>query len=170
MSKRAQHHAELIKGLANQTRERQLDALREPQRALLDAGLTQGPPVDAREPQRMLNEAQLLTLLPFGRTTLFAMIKRGAFPRAIFASPGRKFWFSEDVARWQMALREHDHFNPERPRRGGRRKAGDALAARPHARGDDAPSMAPIAAEPGRACPKGSAVQNQAIKKEQEHD
>ena len=119
MSKRAAHHAELLEGLANQS------DTREPQRALLDAGLTHGPPVDAREPQRMLNEAQLLTLLPFGRTTLFAMIKRGAFPRPIYASPGRRFWFSEDVARWQMALREHDHFNPERPRRGGRRKAGD---------------------------------------------
>ena len=54
---------------------------------------------------------------------LFAMIKRGAFPRPIYASPGRRFWFASDVARWQAALREHDHFNPERPRRGGRRKA-----------------------------------------------
>ena len=111
MSKRAQHHAELIKGLANQTREPQLDALREPQ------------PDAPREPCRMLNEAQLLEIVPFGRTTLFALVKKDAFPRPIYASPGRRFWFASDVARWQAALREHDHFNPERPRRGGRRKA-----------------------------------------------
>src|SRR5689334_6116703 len=104
MSKRAAHHAELLEGLANQS------DTRETQCALFDAGLTHGPPVDAREPQRMLNEAQLLTLLPFGRTTLFAMIKRGAFPRGIYCSPNRRFWFAEDVAKWQAALVEHDHF------------------------------------------------------------
>jgi predicted DNA-binding transcriptional regulator AlpA len=115
MSKRrAEHHAELITGLANHRPD-----VREPQ-GMPDAGLTHGPP-DAREPRRMLTEAQLLEIVPFARTTLYHMIRNGLFPRATYASPNRRFWFADEIAAWQDALRECDHYNPDRPRRGGRK-------------------------------------------------
>jgi prophage regulatory protein len=125
MSKRAAHHNELkrraahhalIKGLSNRRPD-----VHESQ-GMPDAGLIHGPPADApREPRRMLTEAQLLQVVPFARTTLYHMIRNGLFPRATYASPNRRFWFADDVAKWQDALREVDHYDPDRPRRGGRK-------------------------------------------------
>jgi prophage regulatory protein len=74
------------------------------------------------QPRRMLNETQVLDLLPFGRTTLFAMIKDGRFPRGTYISPNRRAWFADDIARWQEAIAAaNPHFDPHRPRKGGRR-------------------------------------------------
>jgi predicted DNA-binding transcriptional regulator AlpA len=74
------------------------------------------------EPRRMLTEAQVLDLLPFGRTTLLNLIKTGGFPRATYVSPNRRAWFADQIARWQEALREQNpHFNPNRGRGRGRR-------------------------------------------------
>jgi prophage regulatory protein len=101
MSKRhAEHHAELLEGLANQACE------------VADA---------PREPRRMLNEAQLLQVVPFARTTLYSMIKRGLFPKATFASPNRKFWFADQIAAWQDALETCDRYDHDRLRHGGRK-------------------------------------------------
>ena len=70
-----------------------------------------------REPRRMLSESQVLALLPFGRTTLFSLIKTDRFPHGTYISPNRRFWFSDEVARWQDALAEcNPHFNPNRGR------------------------------------------------------
>jgi prophage regulatory protein len=74
------------------------------------------------EPRRMLTEAQVLDLLPFGRTTLFAMIKDGRFPRGTYISPNRRAWFADDIAKWQAAIAAADpHYDPHRLRSGGRR-------------------------------------------------
>jgi prophage regulatory protein len=74
-----------------------------------------------REPRRMLTEAQVLDLLPFGRTTLFNLIKTGAFPRGVHVSPNRRAWFADQVALWQDALdASNPHFNPNRGRGKGR--------------------------------------------------
>jgi predicted DNA-binding transcriptional regulator AlpA len=76
----------------------------------------------AREPRKMLSEDQVLDLLPFGRTTLYGLIKSGGFPRATYASANRRFWFAHQIADWQDTLSQgNPHFNPTRGRGRGRR-------------------------------------------------
>jgi predicted DNA-binding transcriptional regulator AlpA len=73
------------------------------------------------EPRRMLTEAQVLDLLPFGRTTLNNLIKTGGFPRGTYVSPNRRAWFADQIARWQKAIEENNpHYNPHRGRGKGR--------------------------------------------------
>jgi predicted DNA-binding transcriptional regulator AlpA len=69
-------------------------------------------------PRRMLNEAQILQLIPVSRSTLFRMIKQHRFPRGTFISPNRRVWLADEVAAWQDAVDEHD---PNRGRGKGRR-------------------------------------------------
>jgi predicted DNA-binding transcriptional regulator AlpA len=66
----------------------------------------------------MLNEAQVLQLIPVSRTTLFRMIKNHRFPRGTYVSPNRRIWFADEVVSWQNAV---DEFNPNRGRGKGRR-------------------------------------------------
>ena len=70
-------------------------------------------------PRRMLNEEQVLTLIPLSRTTLFRMIKTGRFPKATFVSPNRKLWFAAEIQAWQDTV---DERNPTRGRGKGRGK------------------------------------------------
>jgi predicted DNA-binding transcriptional regulator AlpA len=88
-------------------------------------GIPDDKPVDelqAAEPRQMLTEAELLDLLPFGRTTLHNMIKQGLFPRGVNVSPNRKAWFSTQIVNWQNAIEASDpHRNPARGRGKGRR-------------------------------------------------
>lgn len=56
------------------------------------------------EPRRMLTLAQVLEIVPVKRTTLFKMEKKGTFPASHYASANRRFWFADEVARWQANL------------------------------------------------------------------
>ncbi|WP_084777527.1 helix-turn-helix transcriptional regulator [Bradyrhizobium sp.] len=71
------------------------------------------------EPQPMLNEAQVLALIPISRTTLHRMMKSGRFPSGTYVSPNRKLWFAQEVAIWQSTV---DERNPNRGRGKGRRR------------------------------------------------
>jgi predicted DNA-binding transcriptional regulator AlpA len=74
----------------------------------------------------MLTEAQVLDLVPFGRTTLYGLIKNGGFPRGTFVSKNRRAWFADEICAWQDALSQgNPYYDPNRRRGGGRRKAGD---------------------------------------------
>jgi predicted DNA-binding transcriptional regulator AlpA len=70
-------------------------------------------------PRRMLNEKQVLEIVPFGRTTLYRMEKAGRFPKSTYISPNRRVWFEDDVICWQNAVNE---FDPRRGRGKGRRR------------------------------------------------
>jgi prophage regulatory protein len=74
-------------------------------------------------PRRMLNEAQVLTLIPVSRTTLYRMAKNGRFPQGTYISPNRRVWFEDEVVAWQNAV---DEFNPNRGRGKGRRRRASA--------------------------------------------
>ena len=52
-------------------------------------------------PRAMLNEEQLLDLIPLSRTTIYRLEKRGAFPRSTYVSPNRRLWFADEVSAWQ---------------------------------------------------------------------
>jgi predicted DNA-binding transcriptional regulator AlpA len=69
-------------------------------------------------PRRVLNEAQVLAIIPVGRTTLYRMEKTGRFPRSTYISPNRRVWFEDEIVAWQNAV---DEFNPNRGRGKGRR-------------------------------------------------
>jgi predicted DNA-binding transcriptional regulator AlpA len=80
---------------------------------------TQGPPTAyGGEPRRMLTEAELLALVPLGRSTLFRLMADGKFPRGTFVSANRRLWFADEILRWQNAVNERD---PLRGRGKGRR-------------------------------------------------
>ena len=85
--------------------------------ARVEAEMEDGAP-DKSEPRRMLNEAQILALIPVSRTTLHRMTRTGRFPKGTFVSANRKLWFADEIAAWQRAV---DEFDPKRGRGQGRR-------------------------------------------------
>jgi prophage regulatory protein len=64
-------------------------------------------------PRRMLNEKQVLAIVPLGRSTLLRMEREGKFPRSTYISPNRRVWFEDQIVGWQNAV---DEFNPNRGR------------------------------------------------------
>ena len=70
------------------------------------------------KPRVMLNEKQVLEIVPVGRTTLYRMEKVGRFPRSTYISPNRRVWFEDEIIAWQNAV---DERNPHRGRGKGRR-------------------------------------------------
>jgi prophage regulatory protein len=74
---------------------------------------------DKSRPRRMLNEAQVLEIVPVSRTTLHRMGKAGSFPKGTYISPNRKVWYEDEIIAWQYAV---DEFNPSRGRGKGRRR------------------------------------------------
>ena len=70
-------------------------------------------------PRRMLNEKQVLEIVPISRTTLFRMEKAGRFPKSTYISPNRRIWYADEIIAWQNAV---DEFNPNRGRGKGRRR------------------------------------------------
>ena len=74
---------------------------------------------DKSRPRRMLNERQVLDVVPVSRTTLFRLEKAGRFPKSTYISPNRRAWFEDQVVAWQNAV---DEFDPKRGRGKGRRR------------------------------------------------
>lgn len=58
--------------------------------------------------RRMLNEAQVLQIIPVSRTTLYRMEKAGSFPPSTYISPNRRAWFEDEIAAWQKLVDERD--------------------------------------------------------------
>jgi prophage regulatory protein len=63
--------------------------------------------------RRMLNEKQVLAIVPLGRSTLLRMEREGKFPKSTYISANRRAWFEDQVAGWQNTV---DEFNPNRGR------------------------------------------------------
>jgi prophage regulatory protein len=72
---------------------------------------------DKSGPRRMLNEKQVLEIVPVSRTTLYRMEQTGRFPKSTYISPNRRVWFEDEIIAWQNAV---DEFNPNRGRGKGR--------------------------------------------------
>ncbi|MCA1469797.1 AlpA family phage regulatory protein [Bradyrhizobium sp. IC3195] len=75
---------------------------------------------DRRELRPMLTEQMVLELVPISRTTLFRLERAGKFPRSVYVSPNRRFWFRDQVVAWQTAIDHNDERNPARGRGKGR--------------------------------------------------
>jgi predicted DNA-binding transcriptional regulator AlpA len=67
-------------------------------------------------PRTMLTEKRVLAIVPIARSTLWRMEKSGKFPKGSYILPRRKFWYSDEVAAWQVAM------DGQPPRGGGRRR------------------------------------------------
>src|SRR4051794_16063553 len=79
-------------------------------------------------PRRMLNEKQLLGIVPLSRTSIFRLEKAGQFPKGTYISPNRRVWFEDEIIAWQNAV---DQFDPNRRRgRGQRRSSATRLQSR----------------------------------------
>jgi prophage regulatory protein len=88
--------------------------------ATIDVTETENRAPDKSAPRRMLNEKQVLGIIPVSRTTLHRMVKADRFPRSTYISPNRRVWFEDEVTAWQEKV---DEFNPNRGRGKGRRRA-----------------------------------------------
>jgi prophage regulatory protein len=74
---------------------------------------------DRSGPRRMLNEKQLLDIVPLSRTSIYRLEKIGKFPRSTYISSNRRVWFEDEIIGWQNAV---DAFDPKRGRGKGRRR------------------------------------------------
>ena len=64
---------------------------------------TEDGPHDEPELRPMLTERMVLDLVPISRTTLYRLEQAGRFPRSVYVSPNRRFWFRDEVIAWQAA-------------------------------------------------------------------
>jgi len=69
--------------------------------------------------RRMLNEKQVLDVVPLSRTSIYRLEKAGKFPRSTYISANRRIWYEDEIIAWQRAV---DEFNPNRGRGKGRRR------------------------------------------------
>jgi predicted DNA-binding transcriptional regulator AlpA len=53
----------------------------------------------------MLNQEQVLKIVPVGPVTLWRMEKAGRFPKATYISPNRRVWFADEIIRWQEQVK-----------------------------------------------------------------
>lgn len=72
---------------------------------------TQEAAPETSGPRRMLNQEQVLQIVPVSPVTLWRMEKAGRFPKSTYISPNRRVWFADEIIRWQ------DEVNGRRRRR-----------------------------------------------------
>jgi prophage regulatory protein len=56
---------------------------------------------DVSGPRRMLNQEQVLQIVPVSPVTLWRMEKNGLFPKSTYISPNRRVWYADEIIRWQ---------------------------------------------------------------------
>jgi predicted DNA-binding transcriptional regulator AlpA len=49
----------------------------------------------------MVNQEQLLRIVPVSPVTLWRMEKKGQFPKGTFISPNKKIWYLDEIIHWQ---------------------------------------------------------------------
>jgi prophage regulatory protein len=65
---------------------------------------TQDPAPNESKPRKMLNEAQVLALVPVSAVTLWRMQRQGLFPKSTFISANRRCWFEDEIIEWQNSI------------------------------------------------------------------
>ena len=59
---------------------------------------------DTSEPRRMLNQEQVLRIVPVSPVTLWRMEKAGRFPKSSYISANRRVWFEDEIITWQREV------------------------------------------------------------------
>jgi prophage regulatory protein len=62
---------------------------------------TQEAAPETAGPRRMLNQEQVLKIVPVSPVTLWRMEKKGLFPKSTYISPNRRVWYMDEIIRWQ---------------------------------------------------------------------
>jgi predicted DNA-binding transcriptional regulator AlpA len=88
---------------------------------MIAAKRMEAEPLDQSRPRRMLDEKQVLEIIPVSRTTLFRMEKAGRFPKSTYISPNRRCWYEDQIIGWQDTV---NSFDANRKRGGGRYRKG----------------------------------------------
>jgi predicted DNA-binding transcriptional regulator AlpA len=55
-------------------------------------------------PRVMLNEKQVLAIVPVSTVTLWRMERDGIFPKGSYISANRKVWFADEIVAWQNSV------------------------------------------------------------------
>jgi predicted DNA-binding transcriptional regulator AlpA len=76
--------------------------------AMIAAKRVEAEPSDQSRPRRMLDEKQVLEIIPVSRTTLFRMEKTGRFPKSTYISPNRRCWYEDQIIVWQDTVNAFD--------------------------------------------------------------
>jgi prophage regulatory protein len=66
--------------------------------------------------RKMLDEAQVLALIPFRRTTLWRAVRDGQFPESSYISANRHAWFESDIIDWQNSVKGRGRSQRSRPK------------------------------------------------------
>jgi prophage regulatory protein len=74
-------------------------------------------------PCRLLTRAQLLEIIPFSYPTLWGMMRRGEFPKALRISQQRVAWREDEVREWiesrpRQELKEEENDENDAPKTG----------------------------------------------------
>jgi prophage regulatory protein len=59
---------------------------------------------DEPRPRKMLNEKQVLEIVPVSAVTLWRMERQGRFPKGSYMSANRKAWFEDEIIEWQNSI------------------------------------------------------------------
>jgi prophage regulatory protein len=59
---------------------------------------------DKAGPRKMLNEKQVLQIIPVSAVTLWRMEKKGQFPKGSYISANRKIWYEDEIIAWQNEI------------------------------------------------------------------
>jgi predicted DNA-binding transcriptional regulator AlpA len=73
--------------------------------------------------RRMLNEKQVLEIVPVSPVTLWRMEKGGTFPEGTFISANRKVWFEDEIVAWQNEVNGRRRGRQHHPARSREAKA-----------------------------------------------
>jgi prophage regulatory protein len=68
------------------------------------AAETENRASDQTGPRRMLNEKQVLQIVPVSTVTLWRMEKDGRFPKGSYISANRKIWFEDEIIACQNEI------------------------------------------------------------------
>jgi prophage regulatory protein len=55
-------------------------------------------------PRKMLNERQVLEIVPISAVTLWRLERGGQFPKSSYISPNRRCWFADEITDWQNSI------------------------------------------------------------------
>jgi prophage regulatory protein len=83
----------------------------------LEAEADDGAALEKAGLRRMLDEKEILKIIPISGTTLWRMQKRGLFPKATFISPNKRVWYLDEIRRWQSEVDGRGRGRRHRPTR-----------------------------------------------------
>ena len=63
----------------------------------------------------MLNEVQVLAIVPVSAVTLWRMEKDGMFPKSSYISANRRVWFEDEIVQWQNEFNGRRRGRQRRP-------------------------------------------------------